>query len=225
MLAARTLTELLDHYGYWAVALGVAIESSGIPFPGETILVVAATYAGRTHRLEIGWIIGAAAAGAIVGDNLGFVVGREGGFRLARRYGRLVRLDERRLKLGLWLFQKYGAVVVFFGRFVAVLRAWAAFLAGTNRMPWGRFLLANAAGGVVWAVVIGELAYQLGEAAARAAGIVRWVGLGVAAAALVAAGTFVKRHEGRLIEQAERAIPGPLAGLTHPRRRSGSASR
>jgi membrane protein DedA with SNARE-associated domain len=207
---ARALTDLVDGYGYWVVALGVAIESSGIPFPGETVLVVAATYAGTTGHLELGWIIGAAAVGAIVGDNLGFIAGREGGFRLARRYGQLVRLDERRLKLGVWLFRKYGAVVVFFGRFVAVLRAWAAFLAGTNRMPWGRFLIANAAGGIVWSAVVACLAFRFGEAATRVAGFVGWICMGLAVLAFVAGGVFVKRHEARLLERAEREVPGPL---------------
>jgi membrane protein DedA with SNARE-associated domain len=206
----RVLSELVDGYGYWVVALGVAIESSGIPFPGETVLVLAATYAGTTGHLELGWIIGAAALGAIAGDNLGFVAGREGGFRLARRYGKVVRLDERRLKLGVWLFREYGAVVVFFGRFVAVLRAWAAFLAGANRMPWGRFLLANAAGGVVWSAAVACLAFRFGEAASRAAGFVGWLCMGLAVLALVAGGAFVKRHEARLLERAERELPGPV---------------
>ena len=127
----------------------VAIESTGIPFPGETMLLVASIYAGTTHKLSIPLIIAAAASGAILGDNLGFWVGREGGFRLLRRYGHIIHLDERKLKVGLYLFRKHGGKVVFFGRFIAVLRAWAAFLAGTNRMPWGSFLLYNALGGII----------------------------------------------------------------------------
>ena len=133
-LATSTLTQLLATYGYLVVLLFVAIESTGIPFPGETMLLVAAIAAGTTHQLSIAWVIVAAALGAILGDNLGFWVGHEGGYRLLRRYGRYIRLDERRLKLGQYLFLKHGGKVVFFGRFVAVLRAWAAFLAGTNRM-------------------------------------------------------------------------------------------
>ena len=210
MSFARTIIDLLDGYGYWVVALGVGIESSGIPFPGETILVVAATYAGRTHHLELPWIIGAAATGAIVGDNLGFAAGREGGFPLLLRYGRRVHLDERRLKLGIWLFRRYGVAVVFFGRFVAVLRAWAAILAGVNRMPWGSFLVANAAGGVVWASSVGAAAFYFGRAAARVAGVVGWMCLAVAAVAVIGLYRFVKKHERRLLDDAERAIPGPI---------------
>ncbi len=210
LLPTETITHLIDAHGYWVVALFVAVESSGIPFPGETALVVAATYAGETHRLSIAGVVAAAAAGAIVGDNLGYLAGREGGFRLVRRYGRLVRVDERRLKLGLWLFREHGALVVFFGRFVAVLRAWAAILAGTNRMPWPKFLVANAAGGVVWAAGVGLAAYSFGEAASRFAGVIGWVFLGVAVVGLVAGGAFLRKHEKRLEDEAERALPGPL---------------
>src|SRR5258708_3081326 len=108
-------------------------------------------------------VIDAAAGGAILGDNLGFWVGREGGYRLLRRYGHLVRLNERKLKLGLYLFRRRGGTVVFFGRFVAVLRMWAAFLAGTNRMAWPRFPLFNAASGILWASLVGLGGYFLGD--------------------------------------------------------------
>ena len=107
----------------------------GIPFPGETMLLVAAISAGTIHHLSLLLVIVAAASGAIVGDNLGYWIGRQGGSRLLRRYGRSLQLAERKLKLGQYLFRKHGGKVVFLGRFIAVLRAWAAFLAGTNRMP------------------------------------------------------------------------------------------
>src|SRR5436305_8279682 len=167
---ASGLTHLLAMYGYVAVLLFVAIESTGIPFPGETMLLVAAIAAGTTHQLSIAWVIVATASGAILGDNLGFWVGREGGYRLLRRYGRYIHLEERRLNLGQYLFLKHGGKVVFFGRFVAVLRAWAAFLAGTNRMRWPRFLLFNAAGGIVWATHYAVRGYFLGDNLHRLAG-------------------------------------------------------
>lgn len=213
LLPIETITSLLEAHGYWVVALFVGVESSGIPFPGETVLLVAAAYAGETHRLSIAAVVAAAAGGAILGDNLGYIAGREGGFRLVRRYGRLIRVDERRLKLGLWLFRERGALVVFFGRFVAVLRAWAAILAGTSRMPWPEFLAANAAGGVVWAAVVGMAAYFFGEAASRFAGVLGWIFLGVAVIALVAGGAFLRKHEKRLEDEAERALPGPIDRL------------
>jgi membrane protein DedA with SNARE-associated domain len=214
MTLAATVTDLLESYGYGVVALGIGIESSGIPFPGETVLVVAATYAGHTHRLEIGWVIAAAVLGAVVGDNLGFAVGHFGGMRLLRRHGHRVHLDDRRIKLGVWLFRRYGVLVVFFGRFVALLRAWAALLAGTNKMPWHTFLLANAAGGIVWAAAIGLLAYRFGEAAAHVAGTAGWVLFGVAAIGVLAMGKLLKRYETRLLDEAERAVPESLDELT-----------
>ena len=109
-------------------------------------------------------MIGAAAAGAIIGDNCGYWIGREFGFPLLYRYGHYIRLDERRLKLGQYLFLKHGGKIVFFGRFVAVLRAFAAFLAGVNRYNWEEFFLFNAAGGIVWATIFGLGGFWLGRA-------------------------------------------------------------
>src|SRR5258708_20789639 len=152
---SMNVTQWLSTYGYWAVLLFITIESTGIPFPGETMLLIAAIAAGTTHQLAIPWVIVAVASGAILGDNLGFWVGREAGYGLLLRYGRSIRLDERKLKLGQYLFLKHGGKVVFFGRFVTVLRAWAAFLAGTNQMPWARFLLFQAPGGIGGARLVG----------------------------------------------------------------------
>src|SRR5690242_10381291 len=143
-ISGHAFTALLQTYGYWVVLLFVAVESTGIPFPGETMLLAAAIYAGATHHLSLPFVIAAAAAGAILGDNLGFFAGRAGGYRLLRRFGHYIRLDARRLKLGQYLFLRHGGKIVFCGRFVAVLRAWAAFLAGANRMGWARFLVFNA---------------------------------------------------------------------------------
>ena len=209
-LGTSTITQLLATYGYLAVLLFVAIESTGIPFPGETMLLVAAIAAGTTHQLSIALVIVAAAIGAILGDNLGFWVGREGGYRLLCRYGRYIRLDERRLKLGQYLFLKHGGKVVFFGRFVAVLRAWAAFLAGTNRMRWPRFLLFNTAGGIVWATFYGLGGYLLGDNIHRLVGPVGIVLLVLAVLFILVGIVVVRRNEQRLEDEAERALPGPL---------------
>ncbi|MDQ6772037.1 MAG: DedA family protein [Candidatus Dormibacteraeota bacterium] len=204
------LAQLLSTYGYWAVLIVIGLESMGIPLPGETMLIVAAIYAGATHNLQIEVIILAAAAGAILGDNLGFAIGHFGGFPLLRRYGRYIRLDERRLKLGRYIFQMHGSKVVFFGRFVSILRTYAAFLAGVNRMPWPQFLVFNASGGIVWATAWGVAAFYLGrqiERLSRPADIA----LGIAgAAALVAFLVFLRQNESRLADEAELAMPGRL---------------
>jgi membrane protein DedA with SNARE-associated domain len=208
--AAHKLIGLLTAHGYWAVFFFMTVESSGIPFPGETMLLIASVYAGTTHRLSLLLVIIAAAAGAIVGDNLGFWAGREGGYRLVRRYGRFLHLDERKLKVGQYLFLKHGGKVVFFGRFIAVLRTWAAFLAGVNRMPWGAFLRFNALGGIVWAAIVGSAGYLFGKQVVRLEGALAPVAIVLGVATTIAGVIFVRRNERRLEEAAERALPGPL---------------
>lgn len=206
----HTLTHLLSTYGYWVVFVFVAIESTGIPFPGETALLAASIYAGTTHNLQIGLVIAAAAAGAIIGDNIGYFVGREGGFRLVRRYGRYIHLDERKLKVGIFLFQRHGGKVVFFGRFVAVLRAWAAFLAGVNLMRWPRFLVFNAAGGILWATLYGVGGYLLGNNVHSFSGVFGRITLGLAALLLIIGFFWLRHNERKLEDIAERELPGPI---------------
>ena len=190
-ISTSTLTSLLHTYGYPLVGVFVGIESSGIPFPGETMLVTAAVYAGTGH-LSILWVIVAGAAGAIIGDNLGFTVGRKGGRPLVLRYGRYVRVKPEHLEYAERFFVKHGDKTVFLGRFVAVLRAWAALLAGMNRMPWGKFLVYNAAGGIVWATVYGMLGYSLGHNVALLNSVLRILGTaGVIGAVLVVAVAYI----------------------------------
>ena len=164
------VSHAISAYGYWAVGGVIALESMGLPLPGETILIAAAIYAGTTHQLDIGLVILAAIAGAIIGDNIGFILGREVGYRLVSRYGRFVGLNERRIRLGQHLFRRHGGKIVFFGRFITLLRALAAFLAGVNRMSWQRFLVLNAAGGIVWALGYGLSAYWFGQTVQRLSG-------------------------------------------------------
>ena len=214
-IATHTLTDALATYGYWAIFVLIAIESAGIPVPGETMLLAASVYAGTTHQLHLALIVAAAAAGAIVGDNVGFVLGREGGERLLRRYGHLVRLNERRLKVGRYLFLRHGGKVVFWGRFVAVLRMWAAFLAGTNRMPWTRFLVYNAAGGAAWATLYGVGGYMLGSDVLDQGGPVRILTLGLALVVGIAVPLMLHRYEAQLVAEAEDAFPdtSPVAAV------------
>jgi len=207
------LASLIAAHGYWIVAAVVALESMGIPAPGETALVTAAIFAGTTHRLNIAFVIIAAAIGAIVGDNIGYFVGRRFGYRLLIKHGSLIRIHPGRLKLGQYLFARHGGKVVFFGRFVAVLRALAALLAGINDMDWRRFVFFNATGGIVWAGGYGMAAYLVGERIERLRGSLAVLGA-VAVATLCAGGIWwMRRHEAELEAEAERAFPGPL----HPR--------
>lgn len=204
-----TVRGWVEGYGYWLVGALVAAESLGVPLPGETALIAAAAYASSTGRLSVAWVVAVAAAAAIMGDNAGYAIGRYGGAPLLLRYGPKIHLDERKLKVGVWVFRTHGGKVVFLGRFVSLLRTYAAFLAGANRMPWLRFLLFNASGGVVWATLFGVLGAELGNALERASSTLHIV-LGVVGGIVLVAGlVWLKRRERTLEERADREI-GPL---------------
>ena len=210
-LSTHTIDGWLSSYGYLVVFLLVMVESIGVPVPGETALVGAALYAGSTHKLEIWWIIAVAIAGAVLGDNIGFSIGRYGGARLLVRHGHKIRLHEGRLKIGIWLFRRHGGKVVFWGRFVSILRTWAAFLAGVNQMQWPRFLVFNAAGAIVWATAFGVAYYVFGDVLRRLSTAID-VTLGVLGVViLVAFVVWSKRKEDELLERAAREIPGSVA--------------
>lgn len=211
MLVDFQLVQVIAAYGYLAVFAIIALESAGVPLPGETALIAASIYAGTTQELDIGLVIAAAAAGAILGDNLGFWIGRRYGFPFLLRFGRYVHLTEPRLKLGQYLFQRHGAKIVFFGRFTALLRTYAAVLAGANRYSSRKFLVWNAIGGVVWATIFGLGGFACGHSFEKIAGPVGLSILAVVAAGAVALWLAFKRHEARLMVAAERAIPGPLS--------------
>jgi membrane protein DedA with SNARE-associated domain len=172
--------------------------------------VTAAIYAGTTGRLSIVLVIAASAAGAIVGDNIGYTIGRTGGYRLVKRYGRYIRLEENRLRLGEYLFHKHGSKVVFFGRFISVLRIFAAFLAGVNRMHWRRFLIFNAAGGIIWSTLYGVAAFLLGQQLLRLSGRVDLVLAIIGVAVIVTVIVFLRRNEARLQREADQAMLGPV---------------
>jgi membrane protein DedA with SNARE-associated domain len=208
-LSPEYLTYLIANYGYLAIAVIIGLESMGLPLPGESALVVAALYASR-HDHNIVGVVAAAATGAILGDNIGYWIGREFGYRLLLRYGGYIGLTAGKIKLGQYLFLRHGGKVVFFGRFVAILRILAAFLAGVNRMDWRRFLLANAAGGILWASVVGFGAYAFGKAVLSVTGPLG-IALIIVSLALIVGGLwFARRHEAELKAKAEQALPGPL---------------
>ena len=204
-------SNLIVIYSYPAIILVIALESIGMPLPGETVLITAAIYAGATHQLSIVLFVLAATFGAVLGDNAGFWIGRRLGFPILWRYGRFVGFDERRLKLGRYLFSRHAGKVVFFGRFTTSLRALAALLAAANDIAWPRFLLFNMADGVLWATLYGGGGWALGSTIQRIAGPIG-IGLAVLAVASMLAGAmFLRRHEGQLTAEAEPVLPGRLA--------------
>ena len=200
------LISLIPTYGPWIIFGIVALESAGVPLPGETILVASALLAATTGQISIVVVVLASAAGAIVGDGIGYMVGRRFGLPLIRRYGRYIRLDENRLLIGRYLFFRYGNVVVFFGRFVAVLRMFAALLAGANSMPAGRFFFFNITGGVCWACLFGFGAYAVGAEIYTISGTLSVISLGLFIATGFVLSIFMRRNEVTLRRRAELAL-------------------
>jgi membrane protein DedA with SNARE-associated domain len=197
---------LIQRHGYWVVGAVIFFESMGIPLPGESLLIAAALYAAATGDIAIEHVVLAAALGAVLGDNAGYVIGRRIGPPVLARYGPRIGLSLARQRLGQFLFLRHGGKVVFLGRFVAFLRTFAAVLAGVNRMPWQRFLLWNALGGVFWTCLYGFGAFLLGSQVHRLIGP---FGVIVGLAALFAVVwiiRFVHRHEARLIDEAQVAM-------------------
>jgi membrane protein DedA with SNARE-associated domain len=177
------MTHFLTHNGLPLLFAVVMIESFGIPLPGETALIAFGVLAAEGHY-SIASVIALAAAGAIVGDNLGYwLIGRLGGRALFRRWRWLNQYSDRVLPRAEALMARHGGKTVFFGRFVSILRYTVAWVAGLSGMQWWRFLFWNAAGGIAWATAVGLTAYYGGRAAADA---IQRYGLYAAAAVLVA---------------------------------------
>jgi membrane protein DedA with SNARE-associated domain len=213
LFSHEALQNLVSTHGYWVIALIVGLESMGIPLPGETILVLAAIYAAADPTLNIWLVIAAAGVGSIFGDNLGYWIGKHYAYVLLVRYGRHIGMSVPRIKLGQYLFREHGSMVVFLGRFVALLRILAAFLAGVNRMRWRDFLIANAAGAILWAATFGWGGYFFGKLLFQLHAAMAGVVFILALTAFFGAGYLIHRYEDRLIDAAELALPGPLQGL------------
>jgi membrane protein DedA with SNARE-associated domain len=204
------IAHLIHVYGLFTVAAIVGLECAGVPLPGETALLAAAVYAGTKHDLNIVAVILTTASAAIIGRMIGYVIGREYGYWVLLRYGGYVGMTERRIKLGQYLFLRYGGTIVFAAQFVPVLRTFAGLFAGANMMPWRNFLLANAVGSIIWAVSYGYAAYMLGrQFESLELPLVIFLAI-VTVAAFIFGGMFIHRHEEQLSAEAERAMPGPL---------------
>jgi Uncharacterized membrane-associated protein len=200
MQTVSPVTHFIEQYGLIVVFLLIAAESAGVPLPGETALVAAGVFAARGHY-SIVTVIVVAAAGAIVGDNIGYWLGRELGRGFLQRYGIVKRFSDRVLPRAERFFDKHGGKAIFLARFTAGLRVAGAWIAGFARMPWWRFFLWNAAGGIVWAATFGLVAYYFGHAAADAIGKYGLYGAGVAAIAVITLVVAMHIWRKRLEEQ------------------------
>ena len=198
MLAALlNVDELVTNLGYPLVFLLVMGESSGVPIPGETALITGAVLASQ-GKLEIEIVIAVAALGAIVGDNIGYLIGRKGGRWALERPGRFQRQRHEVLRVGEPFLEEHGPKAVFFGRFILGLRVWASWLAGATRMHWRSLVMWNALGGICWATGIGLIAYFLGHSASNA---IQAFGLYGLAAVLIAiiGGVVLHRRSSRRV--------------------------
>lgn len=201
---------LIHEYGLVAVAAIIGLECLGLPVPGETALLAAAIYAGTKHDLNINAVIVTAAGAAIFGRMIGYLIGHKFGSWLLIRYGHYVGLSTGRIKLGQYLFLRYGGKIIFFAQFAPVLRTLAGPFAGANLMPWRKFVFANAVSSGIWAASYGYAAYWLGGEFERLQGRMVVPLIFIAAIVLIGGGLFVRRRETQLIIEAEHAIPGPL---------------
>jgi membrane protein DedA with SNARE-associated domain len=159
-ILGHTLLSLVGRYGYLAVFFGVMLESTGVPLPGETVLIASGAL---VHQgiLDLGDVLFFGILGAVTGDQIGYWVGRKGGRPFVLRWGRYLFITRERLALAEAFFGRHGGKAVFFARFVAGLRVFGALVAGTSRMPWGRFAVYNVLGGTVWATAAVSLGYFL----------------------------------------------------------------
>lgn len=181
-----TLQEFARLYGYWAVFVGIAIENMGIPLPGETIVIVGGFLAG-SGELNYWLVLSSAIAGAVLGDNFGYWVGRFGGWQLLVKIGRIFRLQEQQLEQAKDRYSKNAVQAVFFGRFVTLLRIFAGPLAGITQMPYKQFLLCNLGGAAVWSTTIVSLSFFFGKVVSLER-IISWTAqIGVIALVLVVA--------------------------------------
>jgi membrane protein DedA with SNARE-associated domain len=157
------LAQIVSTYGVWLVAAFIALESVGVPLPAEAALIAAGFFAARTHGLNIWFLIAAGIFAAVLGDIVGFWIGRKFGYQLLSRYGTRFGLTEGRLRIGQWLFVRYGGRFVFIARFLPFLRNMAAVLAGTNSMAQHNFYFASATAAAAWIICYGLAAYSFGE--------------------------------------------------------------
>jgi len=188
------LRGFLLHYGYWAVAIALLLENTGLPVPGETILLLGSFLAFSQRQLQLPWIIVVGIASATLGDNIGFFVGLRGGRPLLNRYRQWFRISKEAIANGERVFQRYGPATIFFARFVAGLRVIAGPLAGILRMEWQRFAIYNFLGATVWVTVIATVGYVFGRHWGRLLHIVKEFNITILVIGVIVVVLMLWRH-------------------------------
>jgi membrane-associated protein len=191
----ETARHLLHHYGYWAVLCTLLGENAGLPLPGETILILASFAAYRGHHLKLPWVILVAICACIMGDNIGYWIGRRGGRPLLERYKHLFHIGDETIRTGEEFLERRGALAIFLARFIAGMRIVAGPLAGVLRMEWNRFLPANAAGAAAWVTVIACSGYFFGSQYQALAAAMKETEFVVLAVVIGAAWLFWRRQK------------------------------
>jgi membrane protein DedA with SNARE-associated domain len=197
------VSHLVEVSGYPILFLLVMAESGGVPLPGETAVIVGGVLASQ-GKMQIELVIAVAALAAIVGDNIGYQIGRKGGRWLLARPGPFLRHRLMVLETGEPFFARHGPKAVFFGRFILGLRTWASWLAGANHMRWRTFFMWNALGGICWATGVGLVAYYVGQSASNAITMFGIYGLVAVVVALGGAFILHRRHRRHQQAQADR---------------------
>lgn len=188
-----SLAPLLDHWGYVAVGFLLFVEDFGVPAPGETVLIAASVYAGA-GRLDIGVVAVVAFVAAVLGDNVGYAVGRLGGRPLVLRFGRYVRLTEERLDRTESFFSRHGGKIVVVARFVEGLRQANGIIAGLSGMHWAKFVFFNAVGAALWVATWCTIGYTAGDHITTIYDWIQRFALYLLAAAVLAVVFLVIRH-------------------------------
>ena len=205
---AALLEQLLHQYGYVAIFVVITLENVGLPLPGETILVTSAIFAAETHELNVFAIVAVAVAACIAGSIGGFVIGRWGENHFLHKIGPHIHLTEADLRLGQYLFRRYGAAVVLVARYVAILRSLASLLAGANRMDSHRFVIFTSLGAAAWAATYGFGAYALGKRLAELSSRAALPIIAVVVLIVIGGILFVHHNRARLQREADRASHG-----------------
>lgn len=196
--------------GYLAVFLLVGLEALAIPVPGEVALISASLYSAQSHHLNIVLIILSSLAGLTIGSSAGYLIGNKGGLLLLKKYGRYVRITEDRVKIGFYIFDKYGVYLIFFGRFFALFRTLEALLAGISEMKFPKFIFAVITGGLLWTALYSLGSYYFYSTLKAVLSGLTYATIPVVFALAVIVFLGLKKGEKSLVRKANQKYPGSI---------------